>query len=248
MRHPSLLACSATALLTLTACGTSQPGGAPVTFTASPTVAASSPSKSPSPTEELGACNQPVSAEKELKTAPLVNKWESWGTAQHPVSTEYGGEHQAENGTPVCFKHSPAGALFAASTYFGAILSPQEFKNASLDRAYPVSQGEEFYENFAEAAAEAYATLNEAEFIVRGYKLEKYSPEAANFSLAIGLAGIEDRFMLVETPLIWKKNDWYIDTSQADLATLISNDAKLLTSLEGYTPWGPTTMPTTGRR
>lgn len=172
--------------------------------------------------------------------APQAQDWVSSGYNVVPVSNDHGGCQENESGLRSGFAHTPAGALFAATTYAIAV-SPSGI-NSDDRLAESVADGPDKDQlvQRAEAIAEGEAegadpeALRSAELI--GYDQRQADGDSASFMLYLEVTDTTGnrRTASGQVDVVWEDGDWKIDpASGQDLMTVSA------ATTDPSVEWGP---------
>ena len=200
----------------------------PASASASSTAVAADPSS---------ACGQPASSNKTIEGTIAVDEWVKRGNGEYPTSAKFGGLEKGENGSPVCFSHSPEGAVLALATIWGSPYDPDELRASFKDRATPSALADTFVDSYVDgmkqtAGDDVDKLLEMISTQTVAYNLQSYDGDYAKVQLAEALNGEESGYMKFTFTMQWRDNDWYLDMSKLeDASTAIAQ----VDTLDGMT-------------
>ena len=202
--------------------------------TPTPTSTASSgptPSAEPSGTAE-GASVCGLDGEKlsgNVTTAPAT-EWAFIRTVGYPTSPEFGPADTGAAGYPMCFQHSPEGALFAAAT---ALAVPADTALVEPWIAYALSDGTYRDALLSEVSDTSESSGTRLQTV--GFRMLAYDGQTARVDLAVR-GSSQGTTVTASTvyELIWEDGDWKINANVANPV-----DFATIPDTSGYISWGP---------
>ena len=150
-------------------------------------------------------CLLPAGSQAVPVTAP-VSGWGLVGSMAAPAAPATIGPEKWIDGVRVCFAHSPAGALFAAASFWAeATAVPQTVLYGQLAADTPAR---------AVAVAQAQGATQRLQDIdgdpgtvsIAGFQYTAYTPAQANVSIV--LAGPGGELVSVPCSMLWQDGDW----------------------------------------
>lgn len=201
---------------------------------ATETSAAQAPTDATADAQSASICGLDSSDNTSLTKAPRAEWGQAVGGISVPVSEDHG-PGQSDESTEVrsCFAQSPEGAVLAAASLITASgdteVLAETIEQRSVDSAgkdvalSQITQGD---------------TGGAPPIQIAGFRLLNYSPEQATVEIVAEVQGADDTTLITTgADLVWTNGDWYAtyaaDGSGGPVAGQVS-------SLNGYTPWGPT--------
>lgn len=179
--------------------------------------ASSSPSEVAEETD--GICGLPVGDGKVPDVGPEVT-WELKAGVTIPTSKEYG-PGIVKDGDRACFAHNPMGAVFFTLNL--PAIDPDK-QAAHVKGAIPADSG-------GESNSPPASTV----LTVRGFKVESPSPDRAVVTIAYEVTG-QPGYQSGTSVHEWSNGDW---KWLADDPANTTSQFEPLTSLAGYSTWGP---------
>lgn len=163
-----------------------------------------------------------------VTTAPAA-EWAFVRTVAYPTSTEFGPADTGSEGYPICFQHSPHGALFAAAT---ALAVPADSALVQPWIDYALSEGT--YRDALLSEVGGGADSSGVRLQVVGFRVLSYDGKTARVDLAVR-GSSEGTTITASTvyELIWEDGDWKINANVAN-----PFDFATIPDTSGYIPWG----------
>jgi hypothetical protein len=150
-------------------------------------------------------CSLPAGAQSLPVTAP-VSGWTLVGSMAAPTARATIGPQKSIDGVWVCFAHSPAGALFAAASFWAeATAVPQTVLYGQLAANTPARPV---------AIAQAQGSTQRLQDIdgdpgtvsIAGFQYTAYTPAEANVSIV--LSGPAGELVSLPCSMLWQDGDW----------------------------------------
>jgi hypothetical protein len=150
-------------------------------------------------------CSLPAGSQSVPVAAP-VSGWALVGSMAAPTAPSTIGPQKSIDGVRVCFAHSPAGALFAAASFWAeATAVPQTVLYGQLAANTPAR---------AVAIAQARGSTQRLQDIdgdpgtvsIAGFQYTAYTPAEANVSIV--LSGPDGELVSLPCSMLWQDGDW----------------------------------------
>lgn len=256
MKLRSTTALTALALMALTACGSTDNSSTADSSTAENTASSSAtassvvmgesasastseaatPVPSASTADPSTACGQPASSATTIEGTLAVDSWVTRGNGEYPTSQKYGGLETGANGAPVCFSHSPEGAVLAMATIWGSPYDSDALHASFKDRVFPTSIASDmadiYFNSLTNAAGDQSSALSDAKTQTVAYKLDSYTGDTAVVEIAESINGKDSGYLKLKFTMQWVDNDWYLDMTQLGDA---SDAVARIDNLDGLT-------------
>lgn len=194
--------------------------------------APSSAAPSPEPSGVAGGTSvcglEGVEMSGNVTTAPAA-EWAFVRTVAYPTSPEFGPADTGSEGYPMCFQHSPQGALFAAAT---ALAVPADSALVQPWIGYALSEGP--YRDALLSEVGGNTDSSGVRLQVVGFRMLSYDGETARVDLAVR-GSSEGTTVTASTvyELIWQDGDWKVNANVAN-----PFDFATIPDTSGYIPWG----------
>lgn len=190
---------------------------------------AASPS-APAEDAATSACGLPDGDQSVPETPPEVT-WELTGTFVTPTSGALGpADHVV--GVPVCFAHSPSGAVVAAVSYLGATTDPN-ISRADLIKVRILmdENGQQLAETEEEATD---PDAQGAKFQLAGFAVADATRDRTTVDLAIRSSDGPEagQVYALTLTLVWSDGDWKIAVPATG-----QPPTKAIASLNGFVEW-----------
>ncbi len=189
----------------------------------------SADSKSPTPSTSAASsvCGLPDGDQQVPTEAPSAT-WELTGTFATPRSKELG-PGRTESGVPVCFAHSPSGAIVAAVSYLGAT-TDTDIRTEDLVRKRVLldAAGKKLL------ADDDPADTDPVAFQLAGFRVSDASPDRLTVDLAVRTSegpSAGQLYALTFT-LTWSSGDWKLVVPATG-----QPPTSALSSLNGFVEW-----------
>lgn len=178
-----------------------------------------SPTTSEQNVDTDGVCGLPVGSQEAPTTGPEAT-WELKGGSTIPSSKVYG-PGIVEDGNRSCFAHNPMGAVF-----FSLNLPALDPEHVADHIKGPVPEAPE---------SESGSLPPNTVLTVRAFKVEMPTPDRAVVTIAYEVSG-QPGYQSGTWVNEWIDGDWkWVSDDPANTA----DKFETLTSLDGYTTWGP---------
>ncbi|MAP62363.1 MAG: hypothetical protein CMH34_01150 [Microbacterium sp.] len=194
--------------------------------------ATSNAAPSPEPSGEGGGASicglEGVELSGTVTTAPAA-EWAFVRTVAYPTSPEFGPADTGSEGYPMCFQHSPQGALFAAAT---ALAVPADSALVQPWIDYALSEGAYREALLSEVGGSTDSSGVRLQLV--GFRMLSYDDDTARVDLAVR-GSSEGTTITASTvyELIWEDGDWKINANVAN-----PFDFATIPDTSGYIAWG----------
>lgn len=162
-------------------------------------------------------CGLPNGDQSVPKDGPQAT-WRVEGHMTVPSSDEFGPAKE-EGDDRSCFAHNPTGALFSL---------------LNIQGMPPAVKVKHIAEETDESDMEAPPKKGSPTLTVKGFKIREASKDRVELTVAYSIDG--ETFTMIPATMVWKNGDWKLSPLLTEQSGETVED---LTSLEGYTKWGP---------
>ena len=189
-------------------------------------------SAAPEPSGDAGGASicglEGVELSGNVTTAPAA-EWAFVRTVAYPTSPEFGPADTGSEGYPMCFQHSPQGALFAAAT---ALAVPADSALVQPWIDYALSEGAYREALLSEVGGNTDSSGVRLQLV--GFRMLSYDGDTARVDLAVR-GSSEGTTITASTvyELIWEDGDWKINANVAN-----PFDFATIPDTSGYIAWG----------
>ncbi len=181
--------------------------------------------------ESICGLNGAVLEKARLPEAPEADNWEYESGVAYPVSKKYGPGAAAPEGYRYCFRHTPEGALFAASYIITAMVD-QSDEWAEYIIAKDTPNRSELLKDDGDDDDD---DDNSYRVGVGGFRLQSYDGKHATVDLGIWVkARGRTGYGSVICHLVWEDGDWKFRPENTEDPL----ESVQLPDLDDYIPWG----------